>query len=100
MSEEDVWGFNILYHKMGMVLGTIRGSQVSSRHYADLHTGGWHPTFGSLEEAPEPEELVELFAEWPSRAGFELNMFAESVAGIFEDMGAFDYTDPAAYRCY
>jgi hypothetical protein len=43
---------------------------------------------------------VELFAEWPSRAGFELNMFAESVAGIFEDMGAFDYTDPAAYRCY
>ncbi len=100
MNPEDQHGFNILYHKMGMVIGMISGSRVSSQHYAEKRSDVWLATLGYLEEPPEPEELVRCFTAWPVYEEFEIKVLGVSVAGIFEDMEAFDYTNPAAYRGY
>jgi len=100
MDPEDVRGFNGLYHKLGMVLGMISGSQVCSRHFADAYTGGWLPSFSYNEEPLKPEELMKLFDQGPVGEEFEIKVLGRSIAGIFEDMESFDYTDPAAYRGY
>lgn len=100
MDPEDVRGFNILYHKLGMVLGMIQGAEASRRHYAGLYPPGLAPTFMYLEEPPTPEQLVELFSRGPADYELEVKVLGKSIAGVFEDMEAFDYTDPAAYRGY
>jgi hypothetical protein len=100
MDPEDVRGFNTLYHKLGMVLGMIQGAEASRRHYAGLYPPGLAPTFMYMEEPPTPEQLVELFSQGPADYELEVEVLGPSIAGVFEDMESFDYTDPAAYRGY
>ena len=98
MDPEDARGFNILCHKRGMVKGMLEGSKLSSKYYSDSYPDGWPPSFAYLNEPLEPEKLVRLFSQGPVNEDFEINVLGKSIAGIFEDMEAFDYTDPAAFR--